>query len=240
MNREKPSVTSIDGVACGVSRGRVSDFLRVMRSGSQLAIAMADGHTCGWDSGQVSLSAPVLDAIVGQLIPRSMSPYRSGPGSSTGELFDAARRAFVAAAEAHPDDALAGGPATQLTLVEIDGRTLRATWLATMELSVFRGRMVQRVTLDMSPAIAREVHAPSTIELALQAGDLVTLSCRRYVGTQLDHARSDLLTSHATYGPTPETLVTDVLYKWRDVEAGLQSEGSLIGHFNLTLAAVRV
>jgi hypothetical protein len=236
-------VTSIaveHGVAMGVSDGEVSDFLRVVRVGERRVIVMADGHTSGWDSGQTSLSAPVLDAVVGELAADARSAYRHVPPSAT-KLFDAARRAFLDAAEAHADDAEWGGPAVQLAVVELVGPMLRASWLARVELAVFRGAVVHRVTRqEPSPAIERITQPASMAELTIGHGDLVTLSCRSFVGNALEHTRSDLLASLVDGETTPVDLVTAMLARWTDTQRPASTSGGLIRDYRLILAALRV
>lgn len=234
------SVAEAHGVACAVSSGQVSDYLRVVRSGTRRIIAMADGHTCGWDSGQVALSGPVLDAVVRAVGTEPQTPYRHVSPSSA-RLFEAARAAFLGAAEAHPEDDAVGGPAAQLTILELEGTKLRASWLARMELCVFRDAVVHRVTRkEPSSAIERTAYLPATVELTLEPGDLVTLSCRRWVGHELDRTRSELLASLVEAGTTAPQLLGAMLERWAEEHRAAQQSRALIGEFRLILAAVRV
>jgi hypothetical protein len=233
------SIVLAHGVACAVSRGNVSDFLRVVQHAGRRFVVMADGHTRGWDSGQIALSAPVLDAVVHALGEEPASPYRTAARSTTA-VFDAARTAFLAAADAHPEDDTAGGPATQLAMLELEGHAIRASWLARMELAVYRGAIVHRVTREPSPAIERAVHTPSQVELAVDAGDVVTLCVRRWVGGMLDYARSDRLATLATSGASPEEITRAMLRWWKDEQDAARASGGLIGETDLIVAATRV
>ncbi len=234
------SVAVTHGVACGVSAGRASDFLRVVESGARRIVAMADGYTPGWDCGETSLSVPMLDAIERAVAAGPVSPYRDASGSRE-RLFEAGRASFLTTTREQRERDELGGPGAQLTILELDGSFLRATWLARMELCVFRGAVVQRITrTEPSPSIGGEGDVPSTIELGVSRGDVVTLSSRRWVGHALEHARSELLARLADGATSPERLVRAMLDQWAQEGHGARTPEAPSDELRLILAAARI
>lgn len=220
-----------EGVVYGTSRGAVDAFARVVRLPERRIIAVADGHTCGWDGGVEAISAPVLDSVERALEEDPTAPVES--------LFEAARAAFLLAAEPYPEDEDVGGPAAQLTIAEISPGRLRVGRLGRLEVMIAREGGVhhdaERPGFDF---MRRAPSPPSLLERPLLDGDLILVSSQwitDWTGEALPLVAAQLSRAH----PDPRSLVEAAIARWRHDVRQQQEIGRLIGEPGLVFAAVR-
>lgn len=221
------------GVVLGASRGDVYDFARVIAVADRLVIAIANGHTCGFDGGIAAIARAVLDTVE-RVLTRSLE-HR--------DTFAAARYAFECAAESYPEDELVGGPAAQLTIVEVARGSLRATRLG------FIGTMIAHpergaCAIDSAglPLIERAPRDPITVEAKLEPGDRIVVAypwlgiAHFLEGRPMATPFDELAREHAE----PAALVAAALVRHAEEAQAQRAARALFGDPLYVVAATRV
>lgn len=221
------------GVVLGASRGDVRAFARVIAMEGRLVIALADGHTCGFDGGVETIARAVLDAVE-PVVTRSVAHH---------DAFVAARDAFERAVERYPEDQLAGGPAAQLTIVEVARDSLRATRLGFIGTMVAHGGHGASAIESAGVAvIARVPGEPIAVEAKLAPGDRIVvaypwLGIAHFVeGRPIATPFDELAREHSD----PSALVAAALVRHAEEVRALRAAGKLIGELAYVVAATCV
>ncbi|UJR86511.1 hypothetical protein [Sandaracinus amylolyticus] len=224
-------------IVCGTNRDDLASFVRVRVEPSRTLIAIADGHSCGWSSGVVEIARPVLDAVERAL--------EVEPDANIESLFVPARTAFYEAAAPYPEDYDVGGPAAQLTIVELQARRARVARLGNLDVSVIRAGQLAEVPSPGSFGdwIERAVFGPPRVrELELATGDLVVLS-RRWVTFPLAIPPFDVdeltraLVALAPHARDARDFVAAALARWEHDEGAMQRSHPSHGASRVVLAA---
>ena len=179
---------------------------------------------CGWDSGVSEIASPVLEAAVAAL----------EQDLSAEAAMDAARAAFIQAAAPYPDDDLAGEPAAQLTLVQIEEGAL--DWTRLGSIAVFT-RVSGAVRVDGAErefcGIKRRRREALRSRVRVGPADLVVVA-RRWINAYI---APDPIEALMLAHDDAEALVSAALDRHRhDVETA-QRARSLIGEPPYWLAA---
>ncbi|AKF10068.1 hypothetical protein [Sandaracinus amylolyticus] len=209
-------IESHAGVVCGTNRDDLASFVRVRAQRARTLVMLAEGHTCGWTSGAHEIASPVLDGVEQALDAEQSAPIES--------LFASARTAFYEAAVPYPEDDDVGGPAAQLTIVELRPGRARIARRGNLDVSVIRS---EELVETPSPGtfgdwIDRAALGPPHVrELDLVSGDLVVLS-GRWVTFRLAIPPFDIdeltraLTALAPLAHDARAFVGAALARWSD------------------------
>jgi hypothetical protein len=225
-------VVERSGVICGSNRGAIDAFVRVAWRPDRRIIAVADGHNCPWSSGDSELSGPMLDGI-------ELALARN-PTASVESLFDAARAAFLRAAEPYPEDASDGRPAAQLTIAELAPGRLRMWQLGYVDLVIVRGGAVHsQAERRGGGLIERTPRAPSIAELPLLSDELIVMS-QRWLSDWVGNAITDIVRQLGSAHREPRRLVEAALARWTDDIRRMQESGELVGEPGVVLVGVCV
>ena len=214
-------------VVIGASFADKLEFVHVVLKGGRRTIVVVDGHTCGWDSGVGQIARPVLAAAVGA-VQSDLPPSAA---------MEAARVAFEEAAAPYPDDDLAGDPAAQLTLVQIEDGLLDCLRLGSIALFT-RVRRAVRVdgTAHAFQVMKRGRQDAVSSRARMARGDLVVVA-RPWIGFYLE---PDPMEALVQAHDEPDALVHAALERYRrDVEDAVRAR-RLIGERPYWLAATRV
>jgi hypothetical protein len=225
-----------DGVACATSRGAVDAFVRVVSQPDRRILAVADGHTCGWTSGVKEISGAVLDGVDRALLHDPFTPVE--------EIFEAARAEFLRVAEPYPEDDDVGGPAAQLTVVELTDGRFRAGKLGLVHALVVRDGLAQGESeKERFAFVERKLALPTMVEMPLHAGDLVVVSYKwvndRFPHDWSDRALRDVIEKLVRAHSKPNEIVDAAVATWKDEVRRKQQLGTLIGEPQLAIAATR-
>jgi len=223
-----------DGIVCGTTGETLDAFVRVVQLPKRRLIAVAHGHTCSWDAGGAQeITGPVLDRVE-QLL-------AIDPAASLKSLFDAAREAFLVAAEPFPEDDDFGPPAVQLTVVELSSRRLLAQRLGRHKPIIVRNGKVYHYEAEPPGfnAIKRVSIAPGLLDSPLHDGDLVTVYPLHWFSDPRGFELPRIVAKLARAYRDPRDFVEAALLHWTH-ELNKAQQAGLDIKSNAVLVAVRI